>query len=45
MTIHDLYATLMHQLSIHHERLTYCFQGRDFRLPDLAGNVVRDILN
>ncbi len=45
MTIHDLYATLLHQLGIHHERLTYRFQGRDYRLTDLAGKVVRDILS
>jgi uncharacterized protein (DUF1501 family) len=40
----DLYATAMHQLGIHHESLTYRFQGRDFRLTDLAGNVRKEIL-
>jgi hypothetical protein len=42
--IHDLNATLLHCLGIDHERLTYRFQGRDFRLTDVHGNVVRDIL-
>jgi len=39
-----LNATILHQLGIHHEQLTYRFQGRDYRLTDLAGNVVHDIL-
>jgi hypothetical protein len=42
--IHDLNATLLHCLGIDHERLTYRYQGRDFRLTDVHGNVVRDIL-
>jgi arylsulfatase A-like enzyme len=42
--IHDLNATLLHCLGIDHERLTYRFQGRDFRLTDVHGNVVRGIL-
>jgi hypothetical protein len=42
--IHDLNATVMHCLGINHERLTYRFQGRDFRLTDIHGNVVKDIL-
>ena len=42
--VHDLQATLLHQLGIHHERLTYRFQGRDFRLTDVHGQVVRGIL-
>ena len=42
--IHDLNATLLHCLGIDHERLTYRFQGRDFRLTDLHGNVVTDLL-
>ncbi len=44
VTVHDLYATILHQLGIHHERLTFRFQGRDYRLTDLAGNVVHPIL-
>lgn len=42
--IHDLNATILHQLGIDHERLTYRFQGRDFRLTDVEGVVVKDIL-
>jgi arylsulfatase A-like enzyme len=42
--IHDLNATLLHQLGIDHERLTYRFQGRDFRLTDVHGNVVKELL-
>ena len=42
--IHDLNATILHCLGIDHERLTFRFQGRDFRLTDVHGNVVRDVL-
>jgi hypothetical protein len=42
--VHDLHATILHQLGIDHTRLTYRFQGRDFRLTDVAGNVVKPIL-
>jgi uncharacterized protein (DUF1501 family) len=42
--VHDLQATIMHQLGIDHERLTFKFQGRHFRLTDVHGHVVRDIL-
>lgn len=42
--IHDLHATLLHLLGLDHERLTFRFQGRDYRLTDVHGNVVRDIL-
>ena len=42
--IHDLNATILHQLGVNHERLTYRFQGRDFRLTDVRGTVVKDIL-
>ncbi|MBI2434667.1 MAG: DUF1501 domain-containing protein [Candidatus Hydrogenedentes bacterium] len=42
--IHDLNATILHQMGIDHERLTYRFQGRDFRLTDVSGKVVQDIL-
>ena len=42
--IHDLNATILDCLGIDHERLTYRFQGRDFRLTDVHGTVVRDIL-
>lgn len=42
--VHDLNATLLHCLGINHERLIYRFQGRDFRLTDVHGTVVREIL-
>ena len=42
--IHDLQATILHLLGYDHERLTYRFQGRDFRLTDVFGHVVKDIL-
>ncbi len=42
--VHDLHATIMHQLGINHERLTFRHQGRDYRLTDVHGKVVKDIL-
>jgi uncharacterized protein (DUF1501 family) len=42
--IHDLQATILHLLGLDHERLTYRFAGRDFRLTDVHGHVVKDIL-
>ena len=42
--VHDLQATILHLLGIDHERLTYRFQGRQFRLTDVHGKVVQDIL-
>jgi hypothetical protein len=42
--VHDLNATILHCLGINHERLTYSFQGRDFRLTDVHGKVVKEIL-
>jgi hypothetical protein len=42
--VHDLHATLLHLLGVDHKRLTYKFQGRDFRLTDVHGHVVRDVL-
>ena len=42
--VHDLHATMLHQLGFDHERLTHRFQGRDFRLTDVHGKVVTDIL-
>ncbi|MEQ9379918.1 MAG: DUF1501 domain-containing protein [Pirellulales bacterium] len=42
--VHDLHATFLHLLGIDHERLTYRYQGRDFRLTDVHGNVVREIV-
>jgi hypothetical protein len=42
--VHDLHATILHQLGIEHTRLIYKFQGRDYRLTDVSGNVVKGIL-
>ena len=42
--VHDLQATIMHLLGFDHERLTFRFQGRDYRLTDVHGRVVREIL-
>lgn len=42
--VHDLQATILHLLGLDHERLTYRFQGRDYRLTDVHGQVVKDIL-
>ena len=42
--VHDLQATILHLLGLDHEKLTYRFQGRDFRLTDVHGKVLRDIL-
>jgi hypothetical protein len=42
--VHDLHATMLHQFGIDHQRLTYRFQGRDFRLTDVSGRVVKEIL-
>jgi hypothetical protein len=42
--IHDFQATLLHCLGFDHERLTYRYQGRDFRLTDVHGQVVQKLL-
>jgi hypothetical protein len=42
--VHDLHATLLYQLGIDHKRLTYRYQGRDFRLTDIHGKIVHDII-
>jgi hypothetical protein len=44
VSVNDLHATILHLLGLDHERLTYRYSGRDFRLTDVAGEVVRDIL-
>ena len=44
MHVHDFHATLLHLLGIDHERLTYLYQGRHFRLTDVHGKVVEDLL-
>ncbi|MBI1356899.1 MAG: DUF1501 domain-containing protein [Acidobacteria bacterium] len=42
--VHDLHATILHLMGIDHEKLTYQYSGRDFRLTDVAGHVVHDII-
>lgn len=42
--VHDLQATILHQLGMNHKKLTYRFQGRDFRLTDVHGDVIHSIL-
>jgi hypothetical protein len=42
--VHDLQATVLHLLGLEHTRLTFRFQGRDYRLTDVHGRVVREIL-
>ena len=43
--VHDLHATILNQMGIDHTKLTYRFQGRDFRLTDVSGNVVRKLIS
>ena len=42
--VHDFNATILHLMGIDHERLTYRYAGRDFRLTDVAGRVVQEII-
>jgi hypothetical protein len=42
--IHDLNATALHLLGLEHTRLTYKFQGRDYRLTDIHGSVINEVL-
>ena len=44
VSIHDPHATVLHLLRLNHEKLTYRYAGRDFRLTDVYGNVVRDLV-
>lgn len=43
VTVNDLHATILHLLGMDHERLTYRYNGRDFRLTDVAGRVIREV--
>lgn len=43
-TVYDLWATVQHLLGLNHEHLTYRFGGRDYRLTDVHGQVIRPIL-
>ena len=42
--VHDLHATILHLMGLEHTKLTYRFQGRDFRLTDVAGTLVQKLL-
>ncbi len=42
--MHDLHATILALLGVDHEKLTYRYAGRDFRLTDVAGNVVKQVI-
>jgi hypothetical protein len=42
--VHDFHATMLHLLGVDHTKLTYRFEGRDYRLTDIAGEVVKGIL-
>ena len=42
--VHDLHATILHLLGLDHEKLTYRYSGRDFRLTDVQGQVVREVI-
>jgi arylsulfatase A-like enzyme len=42
--VHDFHATILHLLGMDHEKLTFRHAGRDFRLTDVAGNVIRDVI-
>ncbi|MCA8994082.1 MAG: DUF1501 domain-containing protein [Planctomycetaceae bacterium] len=44
MHVNDLHATILHLLGVDHERLTYKYNGRDFRLTDVGGEVIRDVI-
>lgn len=44
VSIHDLHATMLHLLGLDHERLTFRYAGRDFRLTDVHGKVVREVI-
>ncbi|MFT7463892.1 MAG: hypothetical protein ACI9EF_002240 [Pseudohongiellaceae bacterium] len=44
VSVHDLHATLLHQLGFDHERLVHRHQGRDFRLTDVSGKVIRELI-
>ena len=42
--VHDLHATILHLMGLDHERLTYRYSGRDFRLTDVHGRIIHEIL-
>ena len=44
VSVYDLHATILHLMGLNHERLTYRYAGRDFRLTDVHGSVIKPIL-
>lgn len=42
--VHDLHATMLHLMGLDHTKLTYRYAGRDFRLTDIHGNIVQDVI-
>ena len=44
VSVNDLHATVLHLLGLNHEKLTYKYNGRDFRLTDVAGRVVEEVV-
>ena len=42
--VHDLHATILHLMGLDHEKLTYRYSGRDYRLTDVHGHVIQDII-
>ena len=44
VSVHDLHATILHLLGLDHTKLTYRFNGRDFRLTDVSGRLIRELL-
>ena len=44
VSVHDLHATMLHLLGFDHEQLTYRYAGRDFRLTDVSGTVLRELV-
>ena len=42
--VHDLHATILHLMGIDHTKLTYRYSGRDFRLTDVSGKVIKDVI-
>jgi len=45
LTIYDLHATILHLLGLDHQKLTFRYGGRDFRLTDVHGSVIKEILS
>ena len=45
VSVHDIHATILHLLGFDHEKFTYQFQGRPFRLTDVEGRIINEILS